>query len=225
MPEHFVLDERSHICLSFVVCREDGIAKPWRRSSILTFLNIPKLLSMTANDEMPVCWVFAEFLKWCVLRTTSFWGGSVSVPDLYQGRLTKGKKRQLHINAEFTSLSRTRNKSPVESRSMISTNWRPARHQQVWSSVFLPTQAHDSSVFGQFLGIIFFLTELHVPTKRGSVDYSISRTYSASRSYTTPTSQNVTITWYRLSRSKVYSSHTLLTFLTPLNQERWSSAT
>ena len=49
--------------------------------------------------------------------------------------------------------------------------------------------------------------------------------YSASRSYTTPTSQNVTITWYRLSRSKVYSSHTLLTFLTPLNQERWSSAT
>ena len=48
--------------------------------------------------------------------------------------------------------------------------------------------------------------------------------------------QNVTITWYRLSRSKVYLSHTLstfltsrtmacrytlLTFLTQLNQERW----
>ena len=28
MPEHFVLDERSHICLSFALCREDGIAKP-----------------------------------------------------------------------------------------------------------------------------------------------------------------------------------------------------
>ena len=38
--------------------------------------------------------------------------------------------------------------------------------------------------------------------------------------------QNVTITWYRLSRSKVYPSHTLLlTFLTLLNQERWTSAT
>ena len=46
-----------------------------------------------------------------------------------------------------------------------------------------------------------------------------------SRSYTTPTSKHVTITWYRLSRSKVYSSHTLTTFLTPLNQERRSSAT
>ena len=45
------------------------------------------------------------------------------------------------------------------------------------------------------------------------------------RSYTTPTYENVTITWYRLSRSKVYSFLTLLTFLTPLNQERWSSAT
>ena len=35
-------------------------------------------------------------------------------------------------------------------------------------------------------------------------------------------SQNVTITWYRLSRLTVYSSHTLSTFLTPLNQELWS---
>ena len=34
--------------------------------------------------------------------------------------------------------------------------------------------------------------------------------------------QTVTITWYRLSRSKVYSFHTLSTFLTPLNQELWS---
>ena len=41
-----------------------------------------------------------------------------------------------------------------------------------------------------------------------------------SRSYTTPTYENVTITWYRLSRSKVYLSRTLMTFLTPLNQER-----
>lgn len=63
---------------------------------------------------------------------------------------TKGKKRQVHINAEFTSLSLTRNMSPVESRSMISTNWRQARHQQVWRPVFLPAEAHDSSVFGQF---------------------------------------------------------------------------
>ena len=34
--------------------------------------------------------------------------------------------------------------------------------------------------------------------------------------------QNVTITWYRLSILMVYPSHTLSTFLTPLNQERWS---
>ena len=64
----------------------------------------------------------------------------------------------------------------------------------------------------------------------------------ADRCYTTllTSFQNVTITWYRLSRSKVYLSHTLstfltsrtmacrytlLTFLTQLNQERWSSAT
>ena len=34
--------------------------------------------------------------------------------------------------------------------------------------------------------------------------------------------QNVTITWYRLSMLMVYPSHTLSTFLTPLNQELWS---
>ena len=39
-----------------------------------------------------------------------------------------------------------------------------------------------------------------------------------------PNFQNVTITWYRLSRFTVYLSHTLSTFLTPLNQERWSIA-
>ena len=43
--------------------------------------------------------------------------------------------------------------------------------------------------------------------------------------YTTPSYKHVTVTWYRLSRSKVYSSHTLTTLLTPLNQERRSSAT
>ena len=44
--------------------------------------------------------------------------------------------------------------------------------------------------------------------------------YSARPILLDPNFQNVTITWYRLSRSKVYPFHTLLTFLTPLNQER-----
>ena len=37
-----------------------------------------------------------------------------------------------------------------------------------------------------------------------------------------PKCTKVTITWYRLSRLTVYSSHTLSTFLTSLNQELWS---
>ncbi|ACO68205.1 predicted protein [Micromonas commoda] len=60
--------------------------------------------------------------------------------------------------------------------------------------------------------------------KRTYVPYSASRRLS--RSYMTPTYQNVTITWYRSSiMLMVYPSHTLSTFLTPLNLERWSSAT
>ena len=46
--------------------------------------------------------------------------------------------------------------------------------------------------------------------------------YSAEPILHDPNFQNVTITWYRLSRFTVYLSHTLSTFLTLLNQERWS---
>ena len=46
--------------------------------------------------------------------------------------------------------------------------------------------------------------------------------YSAEPILHDPNFQNVTITWYRLSRLTVYPSHTLLTFLTPLNQEPWT---
>ena len=81
-----------------------------------------------------------------------------------------------------------------------------------------------------------------IPEHRSRLLIICLRVLRHRRCYTTllTSFQNVTITWYRLSRSKVYLSHTLstfltsrtmacrytlLTFLTQLNQERWSSAT